>query len=71
MPRLDGIEASRRIRALPNGGAIRIVALTGWGQEADRERTREAGIDEHLVKPVSVESLHEVLTLLGRCDTES
>jgi PAS domain S-box-containing protein len=51
MPRLDGIEAARRIRALPGGDAPLIVALTGWGQSSDRERTQAAGFDRHLVKP--------------------
>jgi len=50
MPRLDGLEAARRIRTLPNGKHMRIVALTGWGQEADRHRTRDAGMDDHLTK---------------------
>ena len=63
MPRLDGFEASRRIRALPSGGRMHIVALTGWGQGADRERTCEAGMDHHLVKPISLEALHEILTM--------
>jgi PAS domain S-box-containing protein len=53
MPRMDGLEATRRIRAEPWGAAIRIVALTGWGQDADRERSRQAGCNGHLVKPVS------------------
>jgi PAS domain S-box-containing protein len=61
MPRLGGLEAARRIRALPEGGHIRIIALTGWGQEADRQRTRDAGMDHHLVKPVSLEALQSVL----------
>jgi signal transduction histidine kinase len=61
MPRLDGLEAARRIRALPEGGQVRIVALTGWGQEADRQRTRDAGMDHHLVKPVSLDALQNVL----------
>lgn len=61
MPRMDGLEASRRIRQLENGERIVIVALTGWGQESDRRRTREAGIDQHLVKPVSIEALEQVL----------
>jgi CheY-like chemotaxis protein len=65
MPRLDGCEAARRIRALPQGATMRIVALTGWGQAADRERTRAAGMDQHLIKPVSLESLREVLAGLG------
>jgi PAS domain S-box-containing protein len=61
MPRLDGLEAARRIRALPRGEQVRIVALTGSGQEADRQRTRDAGMDHHLVKPVSLDALQNVL----------
>jgi PAS domain S-box-containing protein len=61
MPRVDGVEATRRIRALPQGRDIRIIALTGWGQEADRERTRSAGMDDHIVKPVSPEALQRIL----------
>jgi CheY-like chemotaxis protein len=61
MPRVDGAEATRRIRALPQGRNVRIIALTGWGQEADRERTRSAGMDDHIVKPVSPEALQNIL----------
>jgi CheY-like chemotaxis protein len=61
MPRVDGVEATRRIRALPQGRNVRIIALTGWGQEADRERTRSAGMDDHIVKPVSPEALQRIL----------
>lgn len=57
MPGMDGLTAARLIRQQPRGEAIRIIALTGWGQEKDRERTRAAGIEAHLVKPVSPESL--------------
>jgi PAS domain S-box-containing protein len=64
MPRLDGVEAARRIRALPQGERVRIVALTGWGQEADRQRTRDAGMDHHLIKPVSLDALQSVLGAL-------
>jgi signal transduction histidine kinase len=66
MPRLDGIEAARRIRALPQCRDVRIVALTGWGQDADRRRTREAGMDHHLTKPVSLEALQRLLGALER-----
>jgi PAS domain S-box-containing protein len=62
MPELDGLTTAQLMRAqLPPGVTTRIVALTGWGQEADRQRTREAGIDEHLVKPVSAAALRELL----------
>jgi PAS domain S-box-containing protein len=64
MPRLDGMEAARRIRTLPHGEHVRIVALTGWGQEADRQRTRDAGMDHHLIKPVSLDALQSVLGAL-------
>jgi PAS domain S-box-containing protein len=52
MPAMDGYELCRRIRALPWGGEVRLVAQSGWGQEEDRRRTREAGFDQHLVKPI-------------------
>ncbi len=62
MPELDGLTTAQLLRAqLPPEVVPRIVALTGWGQEADRQRTREAGIDAHLVKPVSFESLRDLL----------
>jgi CheY-like chemotaxis protein len=52
MPKLNGYETARRIRQQPWGKHMVLVALTGWGQEEDRKRTREAGFDLHLVKPV-------------------
>lgn len=52
MPRMGGDLACRVIRAQPWGKDLRIIALTGWGQESDRRRTEEAGFDNHLVKPV-------------------
>jgi PAS domain S-box-containing protein len=52
MPGLDGYEVARRLRALRRSEPLRIIAVTGWGQEADRTRSREAGFDVHLVKPV-------------------
>jgi signal transduction histidine kinase/CheY-like chemotaxis protein len=61
MPVLDGCGACRRIRAEPWGQSIRIVALTGWGQDEDRRRTRECGFDLHLVKPVAPEDLARLL----------
>jgi CheY-like chemotaxis protein len=61
MPGMDGLTAARLIRQQPGGADIRIIALTGWGHESDRQRTREVGMSEHLVKPVDPESL---LTLL-------
>jgi signal transduction histidine kinase len=60
MPRLNGYEAARRIREQRQKG-LRLVALTGWGQEEDRHRSQEAGFDAHLVKPVDLTELTELL----------
>jgi PAS domain S-box-containing protein len=57
MPGLDGYEVARRLRALKRERPLRIIAITGWGQEADRTRSREAGFDVHLVKPVDPRAL--------------
>jgi PAS domain S-box-containing protein len=65
MPGLDGYEVARRLRAMDGGEALRIVAVTGWGQEADREKSREAGFDLHLVKPVEPGELVRVLDERG------
>lgn len=61
MPGKNGYEVCRSIRQVPWGKDIRIVALTGWGQEQDRRKTRDAGFDHHLVKPVSPDALKEAL----------
>jgi signal transduction histidine kinase/ActR/RegA family two-component response regulator len=63
MPRMDGYEAARRIRRVL-GGRIVLVALTGWGQEQDKDRAREAGFDHHLTKPAEPEMLER---LIGDC----
>jgi len=56
MPGLDGYELARRIRAQSWGRSMVLVALTGWGQEADRRRSHEAGFDSHWVKPLDVDN---------------
>jgi CheY-like chemotaxis protein len=61
MPKLDGCEVARRIRAESWGRGTVLVALTGWGQEIDRRRSREAGFDLHLVKPVDPAALCDML----------
>ena len=61
MPVLDGYGACRRIRQLPGGKEMLIIALTGWGQEEDMRKTREAGFDAHLVKPISPDTLGKLL----------
>jgi len=64
MPGLDGIETARRIREIPGRDRLRIAALTGWGQESDRARTREAGFGWHLVKPVNTVFLRKLVANL-------
>ena len=61
MPNLDGLEATREIRRRPWGGRVRIIALTAWGQEAERRRTLAAGMNDHLVKPVDLQALAAAL----------
>jgi PAS domain S-box-containing protein len=61
MPKLDGYEAASQIASLPRGGAILLIAMTGWGQDPDRERVREAGFHHHLVKPVDADRLAELI----------
>jgi signal transduction histidine kinase len=61
LPEIDGIEVCRRVRGLALATRPLMVALTGWGREDDRRRTRDAGFDDHLVKPVAAERLRAVL----------
>lgn len=62
MPRMDGLQAARRIRELACGSRITLVALTGWGQEKDRQRSEEAGFDCHLVKPIEPGALTKLVS---------
>jgi PAS domain S-box-containing protein len=61
MPKLNGYETARRIREQPWGKNMVLAALTGWGQEEDKRRTREAGFDHHFVKPVEPAILQKLL----------
>ncbi len=61
LPKLNGYEACRRIRQQPWGKQVVIIAQTGWGQEDDRQRTREAGFDHHLVKPIDTNNVMKLL----------
>jgi CheY-like chemotaxis protein len=61
LPKLDGYEASRRIRQQRGRDGLVLVALTGWGQEEDRRRSQEAGFDAHMVKPVDYAALTKLL----------
>ena len=66
MPCLDGYSACQRIREQPWGKAMRIIALTGWGQEEDRRQADAAGFDGHLVKPVAPATLQQLLLETGK-----
>jgi CheY-like chemotaxis protein len=65
MPRMDGCEAARRIRDLDNGRQVLLVALTGWNQAEDRQRTADAGFDYHFVKPFDPSVLGALLSERG------
>ncbi len=65
MPRLNGYEAARRIRKQGRGERMVLIALTGWGQKEDRQRSTAAGFDFHLVKPVDFAALEQLLASLA------
>jgi two-component system, sensor histidine kinase len=62
LPGMDGHEVARRIRAMPEGRRMRVIALTGYGQQEDRRRSRESGFDAHLVKPIDPAGLMSALS---------
>ncbi len=64
MPMMDGYELARQLRRQPGLNDVMLVALTGYGQDCDRQRTKAAGFSQHLVKPVGVDSLHDLLESL-------
>ena len=66
LPEIDGYEVCRRIRRTPWGRDVALVAVTGWGQDEDQRKSREAGFDHHLVKPLRYDSLTAVLETLMR-----
>src|SRR5581483_12055665 len=70
MPGMDGYEVARRVQRLPAQRGVRLAALTGWGQQADRRRTAQAGFDHHLVKPVEPEALESLLAALERTEAD-
>ena len=65
LPGMDGNEVARRMRARPEFEGVLIVALTGWGQESDVERSKAAGFDHYLVKPASPGAILELLAAAG------
>jgi signal transduction histidine kinase/ActR/RegA family two-component response regulator len=66
LPGMDGYEVARRLREQEEHREVTVIALTGWGQEEDRKRSKEAGIDYHLVKPVDPRTLQALLASLQK-----
>ena len=66
MPNIDGYELARRLRKEPDSERLILVALTGYGQETDKQQAKAAGFDYHLVKPVSLEALQALLGVFAR-----
>ncbi len=62
LPEMDGYEVARAMRELPGCEHITIIAVTGWGQESDRQRGRLAGFDHHVVKPADSKDLMQLLS---------
>lgn len=64
LPGMDGYEVAERLRRLPQARNAVLIAITGYGQEDDRQRSRRAGIDHHLVKPVPPDALRNLIASL-------
>jgi signal transduction histidine kinase/CheY-like chemotaxis protein len=64
MPGMDGFEAAKRLRQTEWGSRAKLVAVTGWGQQADRKKTADAGFDGHLVKPVDLDVVLQLMELV-------
>jgi len=62
MPSTDGYEVARRIRAMPDGKNVLLIAITGWAQDSDKEQARAAGFNHHLTKPIEPEALFGLLS---------
>ncbi len=61
LPDMNGYEVARRLRQQPQTKDVRLIAMTGYGQDSDRQRSQEAGFDHHLVKPVDPQKLQDLL----------
>jgi PAS domain S-box-containing protein len=66
MPRMNGYEAAQRIRSQDGGTEVLLIAVTGWGQQADRRRAFEAGFDHHLTKPAQFEDIEVLMSKVRR-----
>src|SRR6188768_4296151 len=66
LPKLNGYEVAQRIREQPWGASMFLIAVTGWGQEEDRQRSTEVGLNVHMVKPVKPAALEKILADLAQ-----
>ncbi len=66
LPEADGYEVARRLRNDPDCKHVALIAVSGYGQERDRQRSREAGFDAHLTKPVDIQKVEEMLAALTK-----
>jgi CheY-like chemotaxis protein len=66
MPRSNGYEVARQIRAVPGGTEVLLIAITGWAQDSDKARSRAAGFDHHLTKPIEPDTLIELVSTASR-----
>ena len=66
LPEMDGYEVCRRMREKPFSKKMKVVALTGWGQEEDKLRSMDAGFDLHMVKPLTVDALEALIAGLPK-----
>jgi two-component system CheB/CheR fusion protein len=64
LPGMDGYEVAKRLRTFPETREVLLIALTGYGREEDRARSKAAGFDHHLVKPVEPEALNVLIATL-------
>ena len=69
LPVMDGYELASHLRKIPGLSGLRLIAVTGYGQESDYRKTREAGFDHHLVKPVDVAAIEAAVTTLARASS--
>jgi|tagenome__1003787_1003787.scaffolds.fasta_scaffold19387619_1 CheY-like chemotaxis protein len=69
MPGMDGLETASRIQQLAAGKELSLIAVTGWGQDEDRQRTEAAGFIAHFVKPIKITQLEAVLSRLTASDS--
>jgi two-component system CheB/CheR fusion protein len=70
LPAMNGYEVARALRGMPRFSRVHIAAVTGWGQDEDRRKAREAGCDSHFTKPLSLATLEELLAAVAHCLVE-